>query len=183
MEIILQLQIMYYLDLESQKWEHTNFEELKVNNNSVALQSQIPDISTKANVNHNHSISDIINLQTTLNGKSDSNHNHSIDEIIQEYEEEQDFEEETLDENQETVMTNGTRTITKTRTLDTILNGKSDSNQNHDSEYSSINHNHSISDITNLQTTLDGKASSSHNHDSVYSSINHNHNSEYSPIN
>ena len=34
---------------------HTNFEELKVNNNNVALTSQIPDITGKANVNHSHS--------------------------------------------------------------------------------------------------------------------------------
>ena len=31
---------------------HTNFQELNVNNSPVALQSQIPDISTKANLTH-----------------------------------------------------------------------------------------------------------------------------------
>ena len=63
---------------------HTNFEELKVGGNSVALASQIPDITGKANVQHVHKTDDITTTiineqeeeQTTLTGKADSNHNH-----------------------------------------------------------------------------------------------------------
>ena len=44
---------------------HTNFEELKVNNNNVALTSQIPDITGKANVQHVHKTDDITRDITT----------------------------------------------------------------------------------------------------------------------
>ena len=63
---------------------HTNFEELNVLGNAVALQSQIPDISGKADSNHNHDstyaainhthdIDDVVNLQTSLDGKLNTN--------------------------------------------------------------------------------------------------------------
>ena len=55
---------------------NTNFEELKVNNNNVALESQIPDISTKANINHNHD-----SLYSSIN------HNHEISDVYKEFEE------------------------------------------------------------------------------------------------
>ena len=38
---------------------HTNFEELKVDNKIVALAENIPDISTKANISHNHKTNEI----------------------------------------------------------------------------------------------------------------------------
>lgn len=35
-------------------------------------------VSTKANVSHSHTISNITNLQTTLDGKSQTSHTHSV---------------------------------------------------------------------------------------------------------
>jgi len=92
---------------------HTNFQEVKVNNKAVALAEQIPDISGKANVNHTH----------------------DIDDVVLTYEE----EEETVNEEEETVMT----TITKTKTLSDVLDGKAD-----------VIHSHTTDDITRDITTI-----------------------------
>ena len=63
---------------------HTNFEELKVGGNNVALASQIPDITGKANVQHVHKTDDITRDITTT--------------IINEEEEEEITETITLNE-------------------------------------------------------------------------------------
>ena len=87
---------------------HTNFEELKVNGNSVALASQIPDISGKSNIGHTH----------------------ELNEVVLTYEE----EEETINEEEEVEI----RTITKTKPLNDVLDGKAD-----------YVHTHSSADIAN----------------------------------
>ena len=96
--------------------------------------------SSYAALNHNHSINDINNLQTTLDGKASSSHNHNTTyapivhthlttDISQQYE-----EEETIEENGETVI----NTITKFKPLDTILSSKSDTTHNHDTIYTKL---------------------------------------------
>ena len=120
----------------------------------------------------------IIMLQTitAINNKflnyAEKVHTHKTNEVYEEYLEEEDYEEETVNENQEIVIEKKTKTITKTRNLDTILNNKSN-----------VGHKHPISDITNLQTTLENKSNIDHNHNLLYSSIDHNHDSTYVSIN
>ena len=81
------------------------------------LQSSL---NGKANSTHSHSISQVTNLQTSLNGKANSIHSHSISDVDD---------------------------------LQMELGSKAD-----------ILHFHDISDVTNLQTSLDGKANSTHSH-------------------
>ena len=99
----------------------TNCEKLGVLGKPVALKE---DLNSKANTNHNHDLS-----------YASINHNHELDDVILSYEEEEtNNEEETI-------------TITKTKPLSELLDGKA-----------SLSHNHSISDIADLQTSLNGKA-------------------------
>jgi hypothetical protein len=74
----------------------------------------------KANTVHSHAITDVTNLQTTLDGKSNVGHTHAITDVTN---------------------------------LQTELNNKA-----------ALSHTHAISDVTGLQTALDGKASTSHTH-------------------
>ena len=115
----------------------TNCEALGVLGQPVALKSEL---SSKADVNHNHDSS-----------YSAINHTHLTSEISQQYEEEEtNNEEETI-------------TITKTRTLDSVLDGKADVQHNHDLTYAPLNHTHNDYALTN------------HNHDLAYSQLNHTH--------
>jgi hypothetical protein len=86
--------------------------------------SQVTNLQTsldgKANTVHSHAISDVTNLQTTLDGKTNVGHTHVISDVTN---------------------------------LQTELNNKA-----------ALSHTHAISDVTNLQTALDGKAASSHTH-------------------
>ena len=63
-----------------------------------------------------------------------------------------------------TLTTTGSISSPTITAINETLETKADSNHNHDSTYSAINHTHSITDISNLQTTLDDKAPISHNH-------------------
>ena len=67
------------------------------------------------------------------------NHTHSLDEVVFEYEEEETFEEETVNEEEETIIETRTRTITKQKGLDELLDEKAD-----------VGHTHSLSDITDI---------------------------------
>ena len=81
---------------------HTNFEELNVLGSPVALQSQLPDMTTKANVVHEHKTDDItrditttivneeeeeeevtetVSLNDILDGKCETVHTHSSADI------------------------------------------------------------------------------------------------------
>lgn len=125
-----------------------------------------------ATISHSHSISEITNLQTTLNGKqstltfddtptagssnpvkssgvksaldgkANSSHSHSQSEV--------DGLSTALAGKASSTHSHAISDVTD---LQTTLNGKASST-----------HSHSISDVTNLQTALDGKASSSHSH-------------------
>ena len=54
----------------------------------------------------------VLGVPVSLNG-----HEHSLNEVVYTYEEEEEFEEETVNENQEVVVVNGIRTITKEKGL------------------------------------------------------------------
>lgn len=115
----------------------------------------------KANSSHNHSISNITNLQLTLenkspighthddryytetemdtklNGKANSSHTHSISNITN--------LQSALDEKAHLVHNHDNLYYTEAE-IDEKLNGKADSS-----------HSHSINDVTGLSTSLDGK--------------------------
>lgn len=73
-------------------------------------------LNNKSNNGHTHSISDVTNLQTSLDGKANSTHSHSISEVTN---------------------------------LQSSLDSKANST-----------HSHSISEVTNLQSSLDAKQDS-----------------------
>lgn len=101
-----------------------------------------------ASSSHTHAISDITNLQSTLNGKASSSHTHSG-----------------------YAQTEHTHEVADVTGLNSALSGKADSNHTHD--YAATTHNHTIAQVTGLQTALNGKAASSHTHD--YAPTNHTH--------
>ena len=91
---------------------------------------------------HTHAISEVTNLQATLDGKAASSHTHAISNVTN--------LQATLDGK---AASSHTHVIANITNLQTTLNGKAASS-----------HTHAIADITNLQTTLNGKAASSHTH-------------------
>ena len=114
--------------------------------------------STFTPSSHTHAISDITNLQDTLNGKAASSHNHSAANITS----------GTLDAARlpasgitagtyRSVTVDAAGRVTK-GTNPTTLSGYGIT------DAAAKSHTHAISDITNLQDTLNGKATSSHTH-------------------
>ncbi|KAI5536382.1 phage tail repeat-like family, partial [Trichomonas vaginalis G3] len=93
---------------------------------------------------HTHSISDITNLQETLNSKSDVGHTHTIANITN--------LQETLNRKSDV---GHTHTIANIANLQETLNSKSD-----------VGHTHTIANITNLQETLNRKSDVGHTHTS-----------------
>ncbi|EAX72988.1 hypothetical protein TVAG_520980, partial [Trichomonas vaginalis G3] len=101
-------------------------------------------LETKANKTHTHTIANITNLQETLNSKSAVRHTHTIANITN--------LQETL--NSKSAVRH-THTIANITNLQETLNSKS-----------AVGHTHSISDITNLQETLNRKSDVGHTHTS-----------------
>ncbi|EAY05335.1 hypothetical protein TVAG_153690 [Trichomonas vaginalis G3] len=93
---------------------------------------------------HTHSISDITNLQETLETKANKTHTHTIANITN--------LQETLNRKSDV---GHTHTIANITNLQETLNTKANKT-----------HTHSISDITNLQETLNTKANKTHTHTS-----------------
>ena len=118
-------------------------------------------ITDAASKTHNHVISDIADLQTTLNGKAASSHNHSA----------ADLTSGTLP--LERLATSGIGAGTyRSVTVDKYGRVTAGSNPTTLSGYgitdaAAKTHGHTISEITDLQTTLNGKAASSHTHNSA----------------
>ena len=89
--------IVYDSTLNKTKiYGHTNFEELNVLGSPVALASQIPDITGKANVSHTHKTDDITRDITTINEEEEE----VTDEEEQELEDEE-IEEDNFDDTDE----------------------------------------------------------------------------------
>ena len=113
---------------------------------------------------HTHPISDVTNLQTTLDGKAAAVHTHVIGDVTN--------LQTTLDGKAAAVHTHVIGDVTG---LQTALDGKAASSHTHaiadvtglqtalDSKASST-HTHAIADVTGLQTALDGKAALAHTH-------------------
>lgn len=91
---------------------------------------------------HTHPISDVVNLQTTLNGKAASVHAHSIGDVT--------GLQTAIDGKAASAHVHA---ITDVTNLQTTLNGKANSA-----------HTHAQSDVTNLVNDLAGKAASNHTH-------------------
>lgn len=117
--------------------------------------------------NHGHAISDVTNLQTTLDGKAATTHNH-------------DTAYSPLGHDHSGVYAPASHTHSEysltTHNHDGVY---SPVGHDHSGVYAPASHNHAISDVTNLQTALDGKASTTHNHDSAYAAASHNHDTVY----
>lgn len=132
-------------------------------------------LNGKANSSHNHSISNITNLQLTLenksptghthddryytetemntklNGKANSSHTHSISNITN--------LQSALDEKAHLVHNHDNLYYTEAE-IDEKLNGKADSS-----------HTHNISDVTGLSTSLDGKMSNNYSESTIESNF------------
>ena len=132
-------------------------------------------LNGKANSSHNHSISNITNLQLTLenksptghthddryytetemntklNGKANSSHTHSISNITN--------LQSALDEKAHLVHNHDNLYYTEAE-IDEKLNGKADSS-----------HTHNISDVTGLSTSLDGKMGNNYSESTIESNF------------
>lgn len=114
-------------------------------------------VSTKSDSTHTHDISNITNLQATLNGKANSSHGTHVT-----YSTTPPAMDgaasvgsaSTIARSDHTHPTDTSRASqTDLDALETIVAGKANTS-----------HTHTITNITNLQTALDGKAASSHLH-------------------
>ena len=136
--------------------------------NAVAWGNINGKPSTFTPSSHGHAISDITNLQSTLNGKAASSHSHTVSNIT-------DFPSSLKNPTSIVIKLNGGTTegtnqftydgsATKTISITPAGIGAAASGHNHDSSYAAKSHGHAITDITSLQSALDGKAAASHSH-------------------
>lgn len=144
---------------------HTHSEYATV----AALDALEDAIGDKANATHSHAISDVTNLQSTLDGKASITHDHNTAYAALSHAHDDRYYTET-------------EIDSMVSTLNASISGKAASS-----------HTHVIADVANLQTeldalsdTVDGKAAASHthsdytltshNHDGVYAETDHTHN-------
>lgn len=103
---------------------------------------------------HSHPISEVTNLQTSLDGKAATSHSHSISDVTS--------LQTSLDGK---AATGHSHAISDVTGLQTAIDGKQASGS-----YAAATHSHAIGDVTGLQTALDGKqasgsyAAASHTH-------------------
>lgn len=102
------------------------------------------DSSEFANASHNHTIAQITNLQTTLDGKAAASHSHAISGVT--------GLQSALDGK---AASSHNHTIAHVSGLQTALDGKAASSHTHN--YAPSSHNHTIAQVTGLQTALNGK--------------------------
>ena len=115
---------------EEEEFEEEEDGELITKTRTVMKTKRLNELlNEKANTSHTHTLREIIDYQTPdltdyattsdlnsgLATKASSSHTHSLDEVVFEFQEEESFEEETLNEEEEIVYETKTRTITKTK--------------------------------------------------------------------
>ena len=98
--------------------------------------------SSYASIDHTHEISEVIDLQDTLNSKAENEHTHKMSDIT----------DLSIDLSG-VASIDHTHSISEITNLQTTLDAKAASS-----------HSHAISDVSNLQTNLDSKSDSSHTH-------------------
>ena len=134
----------------------------------------------KSDIDHTHSISNITNLQSALDGKSGTGHSHSNYSTTSHTHSNYATTSHT---HPEYASSSHTHSISNITNLQSALDGKSGTGHSHSnysvtshthSQYASSSHTHSISNITNLQSALDGKSGTGHSH-SNYSLTSHTH--------
>ena len=131
-------------------------------------------LGTKANESHGHSISDITNLQNSLNGKANNSHGHSISDITN--------LQSTLDGKASTGHTHSGysasghgHSISDITNLQNTLDGKASASHTHSGYAASV---HTHSGYATSDHTHSGYAAKSHSH-TEYASSSHNHDSSY----
>ena len=105
------------------------------------------DTTSYSATGHTHSIANVTNLQTTLDGKAASSHTHIIGDVT--------GLQTALDGKQAAgsyAAASHTHTIANVTGLQTALDGKQAAGS-----YAAASHTHTIANVTGLQTALDGK--------------------------
>ena len=138
--------------------EYISFSNLtKFLDNLKGLFATKTEMSSKSDKSHTHTISDISNLQSTLNGKANSSHgthvSYSTTAPIMDGTASVGSASTVARSDHKHPSDTSRAAQTDLDILSEIVSGKANSG-----------HAHTISNITNLQTTLDAKASSSHTH-------------------
>ena len=151
--------LMYLVKDQSNLGTESAFEQYTAGSaSSVPWSGVTGKPSTFNPSSHTHTISDITNLQTTLDGKAATDHTHNASDI--------NAGTLSADRLPTSGVTAGTyRSVTVDKygrvtggTNPTTLAGYGIT------DAAAKTHTHTISDITNLQTTLDGKAATDHTH-------------------
>jgi len=151
-------------DLSADRTFAVDFAASGVSSSTKAVRADDSRLSdARTPTAHTHSISDVTNLQTTLDGKAASSHTHAISDVTN--------LQTTLDGKAAASHTHAAGDITSgTLNIARIPTGTTSSTVciGNDSRLSDartpLAHTHAISDVTNLQTSLDGKAASVHTH-------------------
>ena len=141
-----------------------------------------------APASHSHAISDVTNLQTTLDGKAATTHNHDTAYSPLGHDHSGVYAPASHTHSEYSLTTHdhsGTYAPASHTHSEYSLTTHDHSGvyspvgHDHSGVYAPASHSHAISDVTNLQTALDGKASTTHNHDSAYAAASHNHDTVY----
>lgn len=132
-------------------------------------------LNGKANSSHNHSISNITNLQLTLENKSPTGHTHD-----DRYYTETEMNTKLNDK----ANSSHTHSISNITNLQSALDEKAHLVHNHDNLYyteaeideklngkADNSHTHNISDVTGLSTSLDGKMSNDYSESTIESNF------------
>lgn len=117
-------------------------------------------LSGKANSSHSHSITDITNLQSSLDSKAGTSIATTSANGLMSSSDKTKLDGIATGANKTVVdssLSSSSTNPVQNKVINTALNGKADSN-----------HTHSINNITNLKSALDEKAHLVHNHDNLY---------------
>jgi oxalate decarboxylase/phosphoglucose isomerase-like protein (cupin superfamily) len=151
-------------DLSADRTFSVDFAASGVSSSTKAVRADDSRLSdARTPTAHTHAISDVTNLQTSLDGKAAASHTHAISDVTN--------LQTTLDGKAAASHTHAAGDITSgTLNIARIPTGTSSSTVciGNDSRLSDartpLAHTHVIGDVTNLQTSLDGKAASVHTH-------------------
>lgn len=121
-------------------------------------------LNGKANSSHNHSISNITNLQSALDNKSETGHTHEDATISK-----SGFMSKEDKVKLDGIAEGANKTIVDSSLSSTSVNPVQSKIINSAlNEKANVSHTHNIGDISNLQSALDGKANTSHTHNDTY---------------